>query len=151
MPKAVPRNPLVVVLAGLNGAGKTTSAERLLRGALAVEEFVNADAIAGGLSAYHPESAAVAAGRIMLDRLRFLADRRSDFAFETTLSGRGHTRWLAGLRSSGYRVSMLFLSLPDADLAVAPLEGARLVMDENDRDLSQEERFRDIPPESCAR
>jgi len=111
--------PLVVVLAGPNGAGKSTSAARLLRGALAVEEFVNADTIAAGLSAYRPEAAAIAAGRIMLERLNFLARRRGDFAFETTLSGRGHARWLRQLRAVGYRVHLIFLSLPDPDLAVA--------------------------------
>ena len=111
--------PLVVVLAGPNGAGKSTSAAHLLRGALAVEEFVNADTIAQGLSAYRPEAAAVAAGRIMLERLRYLARERRDFAFETTLAGRGHARWLREFRSIGYRAHLIFLSLPDPDLAVA--------------------------------
>lgn len=114
-----PRTPLVVVLAGPNGAGKSTSAPRLLRGALAVEEFVNADTIAQGLSAYRPEGAAVAAGRVMLERLRFLGRERRDFAFETTLAGRGHARWLQELRTSGYRAHLIFLSLPDPDLAIA--------------------------------
>ena len=115
----VPRTPLVVVLAGPNGAGKSTSAARLLRGALTVAEFVNADTIAHGLSAYRPEAAAVAAGRVMLERLRFLARERRDFAFETTLAGHSHARWLRELRSSGYRAHLIFLSLPDPDLAVA--------------------------------
>jgi predicted ABC-type ATPase len=113
------RAPLVVVLAGPNGAGKSTGAAHLLRGALAVEEFVNADTIAQGLSAYRPQAAAVAAGRVMLARLRFLARERRDFAFETTLSGRGHAQWLQSLRASGYRAHMIFLSLPAPDLAVA--------------------------------
>jgi predicted ABC-type ATPase len=111
--------PLAVVLAGPNGAGKSTSAARLLRGVLAVDEFVNADTIAQGLSAYRPESAAVTAGRVMLDRLRFLARERRDFAFETTLAGRGHARWLQDLRADGYRAHLIFLALPAADLAVA--------------------------------
>jgi predicted ABC-type ATPase len=98
------RTPLVVVLAGPNGAGKSTSAARLLPEALSVEEFVNADTIAQGLSAYRPEAAAVAAGRVMLERLHFLAHERRDFAFETTLAGRGHARWLRELRASRYRV-----------------------------------------------
>jgi len=98
------RTPLVVVLAGPNGAGKSTSAARLLPEALSVEEFVNADTIAQGLSAYRPEAAAVAAGRVMLERLHFLARERRDFAFETTLAGRGHARWLRELRASRYRV-----------------------------------------------
>ncbi len=113
------RTPLVVVLAGPNGAGKSTSAALLLRGALAVDEFVNADTIALGLSAYRPAAAAVAAGRVMLERLRFLAHQRRDFAFETTLAGRGHARWLRELRASGYRTHLIFLSLPSPDLAVA--------------------------------
>ena len=113
------RTPLVVVLAGPNGSGKSTTAARLLQGALAVNEFVNADTIAQGLSAFRPESASLAAGRVMLTRLRQLARARQDFAFETTLAGRGHARWLASLRSSGYRVHLTFLSLPNAELAVA--------------------------------
>ncbi len=111
--------PLVVVLAGPNGAGKSTSAAHLLRGALAVDEFVNADTIAQGLSAYRPESAAITAGRVMLDRLRFLVRERRDFAFETTLAGRGHARWLQDLRTASYRAHLLFLALPAPELAVA--------------------------------
>ncbi len=112
------RTPLVVIIAGPNGAGKSTVAPRLLQGALAVNEFVNADTIAQGLSAFRPESAAVAAGRLMLARLRTLAEARADFAFETTLSGRNFAPWLAGLRESGYRAHLAFVSLPSPDLAV---------------------------------
>ncbi len=111
--------PIVVVLAGPNGAGKSTSAAHFLRGALAVEEFVNADTIATGLSAYRAQDVAVAAGRILLRRLDYLATKRSDFAFETTLAGRGHLRRLRSLARSGYRTHLVFLALPSADLAVA--------------------------------
>ncbi len=113
------RMPLTVVLAGPNGAGKSTCAPYLLKDALAVDEFVNADTIAQGLSAYRPEAAAVAAGRVMLERLRRLAGLRRDFAFETTLSGRSHARWLRDLQTAGYRIHLVFLSLPSAELAVA--------------------------------
>jgi predicted ABC-type ATPase len=64
------RVPLAVVIAGPNGAGKSTMAPRLLQEALAVSEFVNADAIAMGLSAFRPASVTIGAGRIMLARLR---------------------------------------------------------------------------------
>jgi predicted ABC-type ATPase len=111
--------PLAVVIAGPNGAGKTAAAPRLLRGALAVSEFVNADTIAQGLSAFRPEQAAVAAGRIMLDRLHALARMHESFAFETTLASRGFAPWLRELRTQGYRVHLEFLSLPSADLALA--------------------------------
>ena len=113
------RMPLIMVLAGPNGAGKSTCAPYLLKDALAVDEFVNADTIAQGLSAYRSEAAAVTAGRVMLERLRTLAGLRRDFAFETTLSGRSHARWLRDLQTAGYRTHLVFLSLPSAELAVA--------------------------------
>lgn len=110
--------PLVVVIAGPNGAGKSTTAPELLSRALEVQEFVNADSIAQGLSGLHPESAALAAGRVMLARLRTLAQLRADFAFETTLASRSFAPWLAELRASGYRAHLAFLSLPSVELAL---------------------------------
>lgn len=110
--------PLVVLLAGPNGARKSTSAAGVLRGALAVDEFVNADTIAQGRPAYRPEAAAMAVGRVILDRLRLLARERQDFAFETTLAGHGHARWLRTLRSSGYP-HLVFPALSNAEMAVA--------------------------------
>src|SRR5262245_37427844 len=71
--------PRVVVLAGPNGAGKSTAAPRLLKGALGVTEFVNADVIAQGLSAFAPERVAIAAGRLMLARIKELAAQRKTF------------------------------------------------------------------------
>lgn len=64
-----PAAPVVVIVAGPNGAGKSTTAPHLLRETLAVEEFVNADAIAAGLSAFRPETVAIQAGRIMRERM----------------------------------------------------------------------------------
>jgi len=112
-------NPLVVVIAGPNGAGKSTMAPRLLQGALAVTEFVNADTIAQGLSAFHPESVELSAGRAMLARLRSLANARVDFAFETTLASRSFAPWLEALRGSGYRAHLAFLSLPNPEVALS--------------------------------
>lgn len=115
----MPSTPLVVVIAGPNGAGKSTSAPRLLRDTLEVKEFVNADAIALGLSAFQPEAVAITAGRVMLARINELAREQADFAFETTLASRTFAPWLSRLRASGYRAHIVFLSLPGADLAVA--------------------------------
>jgi predicted ABC-type ATPase len=111
--------PLVVVIAGPNGAGKSTTAASVLQGALAVHEFVNADVIAQGLSAFQPETVAVAAGRIMLERLRELARQRASFAFETTLASRSFAPWLRELRADGYRVHLVFVSLPDPEMAIS--------------------------------
>ena len=112
------RRPLVIVIAGPNGAGKSTTAPSLLRDALQVSEFVNADAIAGGLSAFRPDSVAIPAGRAMLERMQHLADAEANFAFETTLASRSFVPWLARLKRRGYHVHVLFLWLESADLAV---------------------------------
>lgn len=110
--------PCVVILAGPNGAGKSTAAPELLQGELAVNEFVNADVIARGLSAFDPDRAAIAAGRVMLARLGELARQRESFAFETTLASRSFAPWLRDLRASGYAVHLFFLWLSSPDLAV---------------------------------
>lgn len=111
--------PSVVVLAGPNGAGKSTVAPRLLKDALKVEEFVNADTLAGGLSAFHPDRVAFEAAALMLRRIRELAGQRTSFAFETTLAGRTLAPWLRKLASDGHRIHILFLWLSSPDLAVA--------------------------------
>src|SRR5437879_13390855 len=105
------RVPQVVVLAGANGSGKTTSARTLLAETLNVMPFVNADTIAQGLSGFDPAAAAIEASRIMLERLHALAEQRADFAFETTLAARSYAPWLRQLRQSGYFVRMVYVWL----------------------------------------
>jgi predicted ABC-type ATPase len=112
-------SPAVVVLGGPNGAGKSTAAPRLLRGSLRVEEFVNADTLAQGLSAFRPQDVAVEAGRITLARLNALASARVSFAFEATLASQSLARRLMALRQQGYTIHVLYLWLPNADLALA--------------------------------
>jgi predicted ABC-type ATPase len=111
--------PSIVVLAGPNGAGKTTAAPFLLRDALAVREYVNADPIAQGLSAFSPDSVALTAGRLMLARLEELTRLRVDFGFETTLASRSFAPWLRARRDEGFRVHLVFLWLPSPELALS--------------------------------
>lgn len=111
--------PSVIILAGPNGAGKSTTAPLLLKGTLGVTEFVNADTIAQGLSAFEPNRTAMAAGRIMLGRLDELARQQVSFAFETTLASRSFAPWISELSRQGYLFHLLFLWLPSADMAVA--------------------------------
>lgn len=113
------RRPHVFVIAGPNGAGKSTAAPALLRDLLEVAEYVNADLIAQGLSAFDTQSVAFQAGRVMLERLHQLAARRRHFAFETTLATRGYLPWLRGLQADGYAFDLAFLWLPSPDMAVA--------------------------------
>ena len=110
--------PQVIIIAGPNGAGKTTLAPFLLRERFRTSAFVNADAIASGLSAFEPENVAIEAGRIMLRRLHELSEQRQSFAFETTLAARSYAPWIKRLRSSGYEMHLLFICLRSAELAI---------------------------------
>lgn len=112
------RAPQLIVIAGPNGAGKTTIARDILQGPFQVEQFVNADIIAQGLSAFDPQAAAWEAGRIMLSRLDELARRRADIAFETTLASRSFAPWISAQLEEGYEFHLVFLWLPSADMAV---------------------------------
>lgn len=112
-------NTHLVVIGGPNGAGKSTMAPSLLRGTLEVDEFVNTDLIAQGLSVFRPEMTAFQAGRIMLSRLHYLAQKRVDFAFETTLSSKSFAPWITELKKEGYDFGLIFLFLSNEDLAVA--------------------------------
>ena len=110
--------PDLFVIGGPNGAGKTTTARGMVSTFLGCAEFVNADEIARGLSAFRPESVAPQAGRIMLERLRALARQGVDFAFETTLASRSFAPWLRERQQQGYGVHLIYLWLPTPELAI---------------------------------
>ena len=111
-------NPKIIVIAGCNGAGKSTIAPHLLRDAFELKDFVNANVIAQGLSAYSPESVSMEAGRLMLKRLKDLANERKSFSFETTLATRFYANWLAELQTQGFEFHLVFLWLESPELAV---------------------------------
>lgn len=109
----------IIIIAGPNGAGKTTFARSFLPDEAHLPRFINADLIAAGLAPFAPETAAIKAGRLMLEEIGACARRGESFAFETTLSGHGYLGHITGWREQGYRVSLYFLSLPDAETAIA--------------------------------
>ena len=112
------QTPQVIIIAGPNGAGKTTLAPFLLRDTLKLREYVNADPIALGLSGFDPASVAFKAGRVMMTRLRELAEQKKSFAFETTLAARFFAGWIENLRREGYKFQSMFLWLRSPELAV---------------------------------
>lgn len=112
------KHPHLIVIAGPNGAGKSTTAPSLLKGTLHVTEFVNADLIAQGLSAFKPEMTAFQAGRIMLERIHYLANKRVNFSFETTLASKTFAPWIIELLKTGYIFHLVFLWLPSEEFAI---------------------------------
>jgi predicted ABC-type ATPase len=60
------------VIAGCNGAGKTTASFTILPEILDCKEFINADEIARGISPFQPDKVSFEAGRIMLNRINEL-------------------------------------------------------------------------------
>jgi predicted ABC-type ATPase len=112
------KSPQLVIIAGPNGAGKSTLAPFLLRDTFGLLEFVNADTISAGLSAFNAEAVALDAGRVMLTRLRELANNKQSFAFESTLATRSYASWLRSLKLAGYEFHLLFLWLSTQELAI---------------------------------
>ena len=91
----------------------------LLKEALRVDEFVNADSIARGLAGFEPDRVALPAGRLMLERIRTLVAAGRSFAFETTLASRSFASWLKRVRAKGYESTIVFLWLPTPEQAIA--------------------------------
>jgi len=112
----------VYVIAGPNGSGKTTFAVKFLPEYASCPNFVNADLIAQGLSPFFPGAAAIKAGKLVLEQIHKFANRRVDFAFETTLSGKLHINLFKSLKAKGYKIHLFFLWIPNTKLAVSRIK-----------------------------
>ncbi len=110
------------IIAGCNGAGKTTASFTFLPEQLNCREFVNADEIAAGLSPFNPEGVALQAGRLMIDRIIHLLKEGETFAFETTLATRSYVKLIQQAQRRGYFVTLLFFSLSTPEQAIRRVE-----------------------------
>jgi predicted ABC-type ATPase len=118
-----PANLNCYIIAGSNGAGKTTFATEFLPRYANCRNFINADLIAQGLSPFDPDAALLRAGRAVLERIAEFTEARTDFAFETTLSGRSYVPLLRGVKRAGFRLHMFYLWIPSPDLALLRIRG----------------------------
>jgi predicted ABC-type ATPase len=105
------------IIAGCNGAGKTTASYTILPEIIECKEFVNADEIAKGLSPFQPEKVSFEAGRIMLNRINELLEYNESFAFETTLSTKSYKNKILKAKEQGYTITLLFFWLNNIQLA----------------------------------
>jgi len=110
--------PNIYIVSGCNGAGKTTASYTVLPEILDCQEFVNADNIAAGISPFNPDKVAIAAGRIMLERIGELMKEGADFALETTLSTLSYQSLIRKAQLNGYMVTLLYFWLESPDLAI---------------------------------
>jgi len=110
--------PNLYIIAGCNGAGKTTASFTILPEMLDCDEFINADEIARGLSPFNPEKAAIEAGRLMLSKIEKLILNQKDFAFETTLSTKSYTKTILRAKQKGYQITLVFFWLDSVNLAI---------------------------------
>lgn len=110
--------PNVIVLGGPNGAGKSTVSRTLLAERFGICHYVNADAIARGLSAFHYDSMAVKAAKVMLEHLHELAEDQVNFAFETTLGTKSFAPWIAELKKTGYRFHLFYIWVRSPDVSI---------------------------------
>lgn len=123
------------IIAGCNGAGKTTASYTILPEIIECREFVNADEIAKGLSPFQPENVSIEAGRIMLNRINELIVEDKDFAFETTLATKSYKGKILKAKEKGYTLTLLFFWLKNIELAkervrVRVLEGGHNIKSE---------------------
>lgn len=109
--------PKLIIFAGANGSGKTTVAKLFLP-KIRVNEFINADEIARGLSPLNPAGQAVAAGRLVLKRLNDLLKSGKSFAFETTLAGHGYVKYIQRARDLGCAVEMHYIFCADINVNI---------------------------------
>lgn len=110
--------PRLYIISGCNGSGKTTASYSLLPEMLECSEFVNSDEFAKGLSPFNPEKASIQASRYMLMKIRYLLEKRSDFAVETTLATRTLLKTARMAQDSGYSVTLLYFWLNSPELAI---------------------------------
>ena len=113
----MPNLSKLYIIAGCNGAGKTTASFTILPEVLGCKEFINADEIAKGLSPFQPESVAMQAGRIMLARMDELLQKGETFAFETTLATKSYKQKIEWAQANGYEVTLLFFWLDSPNMA----------------------------------
>jgi predicted ABC-type ATPase len=113
------RKPTIYLIAGCNGAGKTTFAKEFLPKEVKCLRFLNADEIARGLSPFKPSASAVQAGRLLLQQIDNSLRQRETFALETTLSGKTYIRRFREARQLGYDIELHYLWLSSPIQAIA--------------------------------
>jgi predicted ABC-type ATPase len=111
--------PTIYLIAGCNGAGKTTFAREFLPQEAKCLNFLNADLIALGLSPFDSRAGALKAGRLLLKEFQQFVSRHQTFALESTLSGKTYAAMLSQAKENGFQIYLHYLWLPSLSIALA--------------------------------
>lgn len=106
------------IIAGPNAAGKTTFATKFLPIYADCRNFINPDLLARAFSPFDPDAGMLRAGRTVLERIAEFTEAHTDFAFETTLSGRTYVPLLRRVKKAGFRLNLFYLWIPSPELAL---------------------------------
>lgn len=121
---------MLVVIAGHNGAGKTTCYERHLKATVGriLEEHINPDEVEKEIraacagSAMSDEAFSLAAQEEATRRRHSLLDGGSSFSFETVGSYEDKVAFIRKARDAGYMVALLFVGLESPEKSQARVE-----------------------------
>ena len=130
--------PTCTIIAGPNGAGKTTFALEYLP-LIDCRVFLNADMIAAGLAPFNAEKKRLEAGKLFLQEIERSMEKREDFAFETTLSGKSHLSRVRRMLDDGWRVNLIYLWLPTVE---GSLSRVRLRVRQGGHDIPEPDIYR---------
>ncbi|MGL4539531.1 MAG: hypothetical protein ACRCU0_00950 [Candidatus Rhabdochlamydia sp.] len=108
----------ILMIAGPNGSGKTTMTLELIANLSMLYESLNADEIAKGLAPLHPETVALIASKLLIQRMKELLNANNNFTFETTASGINYIKHLKSAQLQGYEIDLTFLWLSSPKQAV---------------------------------
>jgi predicted ABC-type ATPase len=111
------KQPICYIVAGPNGADKTTFALQYLPKIVSCNNFINADEIAKGVSPLNFEAGLLQASKIFLESLNQKIENKETFAFETTLSGRSYLTQIQQWQQDGWKVVLIYLYIPSAEFS----------------------------------
>ena len=115
--KSAKRQPICYIIAGPDGAGKTTFALQYLPKIVSCNNFINADEIAKGVSPLNFEACLLQASKIFLQALNKKLENKKNFAFETTLSGRSYLTKIPEWQKDGWKIVLIYLFIPSAEFS----------------------------------